>query len=152
MIAIDPVMGLLILIIQPLIMFISKKMVKRVGVLKKEENEAIENFQSDVGETLELFGQIKASNKENYFFNQAVEQAKTIQMTSNEYGYKSVAYEKLSYTVFLIFFEFYNIIDAGRRAILYNLSLDGIENIALPDELTNDPLPVKGSYLLGGVL
>ena len=53
---------------------------------------------------------------------------------------------------FLIFFEFYNIIDAGRRATLYNLSLDGIENIALPDELTNDPLPVKGSYLLGGVL
>ncbi|MDH4944341.1 ABC transporter ATP-binding protein [Sulfurimonas sp. C5] len=105
MIAIDPVMGLLILIIQPLIMFISKKMVKRVGVLKKEENEAIENFQSDVGETLELFGQIKASNKEKYFFEQAVEQAKTIQTTSNEYGYKSVAYEKLSYTVFLIFFE-----------------------------------------------
>ena len=53
---------------------------------------------------------------------------------------------------FLIFFEFYNIIDAGRRATLYNLSLDGIENIALPDALTNDPLPIKGSYLLGGTL
>lgn len=105
MVAIDPVMGLLILVIQPLIMLISKRMVKRVGVLKKEENEAIEKFQEDVGETLELFGQIKASNKENYFFKQAIDQAKAIQTTSNEYGYKSVAYEKLSYTVFLIFFE-----------------------------------------------
>ncbi len=105
MIAIDPILGVLILVIQPLIMFISKKMVKRVGVLKKEENEAIEKFQGEVGETLELFGQIKASNKENYFFSKAIEQAKDIQTTSNEYGYKSVAYEKLSYTIFLIFFE-----------------------------------------------
>ncbi len=54
--------------------------------------------------------------------------------------------------IFLIFYEFYNVIDAGRRATLYNLTLDGIENIDLPDELTNGPLPVKGSYLLGGSL
>ncbi|QOP42165.1 ABC transporter ATP-binding protein [Sulfurimonas marina] len=105
MIAIDPVLGLLILLIQPLIMFISKKMVKRVGVLKKEENESIERFQEDIGESLELFGQIKASNKENYFFSKAITQAEDIQKTSNEYGYKSVAFEKLSYTIFLIFFE-----------------------------------------------
>ncbi|MFT7860341.1 MAG: ABC transporter ATP-binding protein [Sulfurimonas sp.] len=105
MIVIDPVLGMLILFIQPLIMFISKKMVKSVGVLKREENEAIECFQEDIGETLDLFGQIKASNKEDYFFSKADRQAKDIQTTSNEYGYKSVAYEKLSYTIFLIFFE-----------------------------------------------
>lgn len=105
MIAIDPIMGVLILVVQPLTMILSKKMVKHVGVLKKEENESIEKFQSDIGETLELFGQIKASNKENYFFSQAVEKAKVVQETSNEYGFKNVAYEKLSYTIFLIFFE-----------------------------------------------
>jgi ATP-binding cassette, subfamily C, bacterial len=105
MIAIDPIMGILILVVQPLTMILSKKMVKHVGVLKKEENESIERFQSDIGETLELFGQIKASNKENYFFSQAVEKAKVVQETSNEFGFKNVAYEKLSYTIFLIFFE-----------------------------------------------
>lgn len=105
MIMIDPVLGILILIIQPLILILSKKMSKTVGSLKKEENEAIEKFQDSVGETLELYGQIKASNKENYFFSRAVSNAKDIQITSNEYGFKSVAYERLSYTIFLVMFE-----------------------------------------------
>lgn len=105
MILIDPVLGIMILILQPLIMLLSKKMSKKVGMLKKEENEAIEKFQSSVGETLELYGQIKASNKEGYFFSEAISSAKNIQTTSNEYGYKSVVYERLSYTIFLVMFE-----------------------------------------------
>lgn len=105
MIAINPILGILILFIQPLIMFISKGLSKKVGVLKKEENQSIERFQQEVGETLELFGQIKASNKENYFFTQAIKQADAIQNTSNAFGFKSVAYEKLSYTIFLSVFE-----------------------------------------------
>jgi len=105
MIIIDPVLGVMILIIQPLILILSKSMSKKVGDLKKEENASIEKFQNNVGETLELYGQIKASNKENLFFANAITDAKEIQATSNEYGYKSVAYEKLSYTIFLVMFE-----------------------------------------------
>ncbi|QOP46562.1 ABC transporter ATP-binding protein [Sulfurimonas paralvinellae] len=105
MIAIDPILGILILFVQPLIMFISKKMSTRIGELKAKENQAIAEFQEDVGETLELFGQIKASNKEEYFFSKSIEQAKKIKETSNAFGFKSVAYEKLSYTIFLSVFE-----------------------------------------------
>jgi ATP-binding cassette subfamily C protein len=105
LIAIDPILGLLILVAQPLIMVLSKKMSSRVGILKAKENEAISNFQEDVGETLELFGQIKASNQEKFFFSRATELAQNIQTTSNEFGYKNVAYERLSYTIFLAMFE-----------------------------------------------
>jgi ATP-binding cassette subfamily C protein len=105
MIVIDPVLGILILIIQPLIMLMSKKMASITGRLKKEENSAIEKFQDNIGETLDLYGQIKASNKEEYFFKEAISHAKEVQATSNEYGYISVAYEKLSYTIFLAMFE-----------------------------------------------
>ncbi|MFT7005253.1 MAG: ATP-binding cassette subfamily C protein, partial [Sulfurimonas sp.] len=105
MIIISPILGILILIIQPLIMLMSKKMAKIVGNLKKDENNAIEKFQDNIGETLDLYGQIKASNKEDYFFKDAISHAKRVQTTSNEYGYKSVAYEKLSYTIFLTMFE-----------------------------------------------
>lgn len=52
--------------------------------------------------------------------------------------------------VFLIFFVLYSVIDASRRATMYNLSLDGVEQIDLPDELTNNAL--QGSYLGGGAL
>lgn len=55
--------------------------------------------------------------------------------------------------MFLVFFVLYNIIDASRRATLYNLSLDGIEQATLPDELTDSNISgVSGSYLGGGAL
>ncbi len=104
-IAIHPVLGLMIIIIQPLIMFFSRKIVKQVGGLKKEENQAISEFQNNIGESLDLFGQIKASNKEKYFFDTAISKAKNIQITSNNFGYKSVVYERFSFTLFLIVFE-----------------------------------------------
>lgn len=50
--------------------------------------------------------------------------------------------------MFMIFFVLYNVIDAGRRATMYNLSLDGIEQATLPDELSNSSL--NGSFV-GGI-
>jgi len=117
-IAIDPILGLMILFIQPIIMLLSKKISKKTGALKKEENQAIEEFQDNVGETLDLFGQIKASNKEEYFFDEAIKRAKNIQVTSNEYNYKSVAYERLSFTIFLIVFEIFR--STGLILVEYN--------------------------------
>ena len=105
MIMINPILGILILIVQPLIMLLSKKLSKIVGELKKDENQAIETFQEDVSETLELYGQIKASNKENYFFSRSIDYANDVQTTSNAYGFKSISYERLSYTIFLTMFE-----------------------------------------------
>lgn len=105
LIAIHPILGFMILFIQPLIMLLSKRISKSVGKLKKHENKAIEDFQDNLGEVLELFGQIKASNKENYFFNEAINKAKKVQTTSNEFNYKSIAYERFSFTVFLLAFE-----------------------------------------------
>ena len=106
-ITINPVLGLMILFIQPIIMILSKKIAKKTGVLKQEENKAIEVFQNNVNETLDLFGQIKASNKEKYFFDDSIKKAQNIQKTSNEFNYKSVAYERFSFTIFLIAFEIF---------------------------------------------
>lgn len=106
MISINPILGILILIVQPIIMLLSKKMSKIVGKLKADENASISSFQDNIADTLELFGQIKASNREEYFFSKATKLAKDIQTTSNEFGFKNVAYERLSYTIFLVMFEF----------------------------------------------
>lgn len=106
-IKINFLLGLMILIIQPTIGIVSKKIARKTGELKKEENSSIEEFQNNINETLDLFSQIKASNKEEYFFNKSIKKAKDIQKTSNEYSYKSVSYEKLSYTIFLFAFEIF---------------------------------------------
>jgi len=102
---IHPILGILILVLQPLIMIVSKKISKKVGILKSNENKAIEVFQENIGEVLELYPQIKASNKEVKFFDESITKAKAIKETSNEYGYKSVAAERFSYTLFLTVFE-----------------------------------------------
>ncbi|MDX4065528.1 ABC transporter ATP-binding protein [Aliarcobacter skirrowii] len=104
---IDLVLGLMILFTQPTIAIISRKIARKTGELKKEENKAIESFQSNINETLDLFSQIKASNKENDFFEESIKKADDIKITSNEFGYKSVAFEKLSYTIFLFAFEIF---------------------------------------------
>ena len=49
--------------------------------------------------------------------------------------------------LFLIFYWLYNIIDAWRRAMLYNLALEGVENIALPDDMS---APDIGGSIFGG--
>ena len=50
--------------------------------------------------------------------------------------------------LFLGFFWLYNIIDAGRRAALYNYALDGIAKMELPEEA----LPGMRGSIAGGVL
>ena len=51
--------------------------------------------------------------------------------------------------IFLAFFYIYNIVDAGRRATLYNLALDGLEGIEMPN--MNVSAPSFGGSLAGGV-
>lgn len=106
-IKIDLVLGLMILFTQPTIAILSKRIAKKTGELKKEENATIEEFQSNINETTDLFSQIKASNKEEEFFKESILRAENIKIASNEYNYKSVAYEKFSYTIFLFAFEIF---------------------------------------------
>ena len=55
--------------------------------------------------------------------------------------------------VFLGFFVVYNIVDACRRAILYNLALDGMQGIELPDMNASLPkLQLQGSVPGGAAL
>ena len=51
--------------------------------------------------------------------------------------------------IFLAFFFIYNIVDAGRRAIYYNLALDGVEGIDLPS--MNLAVPSFGGSIAGGL-
>ena len=55
--------------------------------------------------------------------------------------------------MFLMFFELYNIIDASRCATMYNLALDGVEQMLLPDDMSEGVFSgIRGSFLGGTVL
>ncbi|MEA3434416.1 MAG: ABC transporter ATP-binding protein, partial [Campylobacterota bacterium] len=98
-------LALFILITNPIVVLFTVKLSRNIGNLKKEENKAIELFQSSLTETLELFHQIRAANKEEYFFKQSETKAKELKEHSVNYGYKSDAAIKFSYLIFLAGYE-----------------------------------------------
>lgn len=51
--------------------------------------------------------------------------------------------------IFLAFFFVYNVVDAGRRAIYYNLALEGVEGVELPS--MNASIPSFGGSIGGGI-
>ncbi|MEY3090121.1 MAG: hypothetical protein RL113_437 [Pseudomonadota bacterium] len=98
-------LALFILITNPIVVFFTAKLSRNIGKLKKEENRAVEVFQSTLNETLELFHQIRAANKETYFFDQSDAKAKALKEHAIAFGYKSEAAMKYSFLVFLSGYE-----------------------------------------------
>ena len=98
-------LALFILFTNPIVVFFTAKLARNIGKLKKEENKAVELFQSALNETLELFHQIRAANKEAYFFDKSEVKARELKEHAIAYGYKSEAAMKYSYLVFLSGYE-----------------------------------------------
>jgi len=98
-------LALFILLTNPIVVLFTVKLSRNIGKLKREENRAVELFQSSLSETLELFHQIKAANKETYFFKESEKKARELKEHSVNYGYKSDAAMKLSYLIFLSGYE-----------------------------------------------
>ncbi|UFH58196.1 ABC transporter ATP-binding protein [Sulfurovum mangrovi] len=100
-------LALFILITNPMVVFFTAKLSRNIGKLKKEENRAVAVFQDALTETLELFHQIRAANKESYFFKKAETKAEELKAHATAYGYKSDAAIKFSYLVFLGGYEIF---------------------------------------------
>ncbi len=100
-------LAIFILITNPIVVLFTVKLARNIGELKKEENKAVEMFQSSLTETLELFHQIRAANKEAYFFEQSRIKAEELRTHAINYGYKSDRALKYSYLVFLAGYEIF---------------------------------------------
>lgn len=115
---INPLFGILILIFQPLIMIVTRKISTRVGALKKEQNRTIGELSDTLTQMCDLFGQIRASNKEERFIHSAIEQSKRLRQSASEYGIKALMGERYSYTLFLSGFEIFRAL--GLVMVLYS--------------------------------
>lgn len=100
-------LALFILIVNPIVIVFTTKLAKNVARLKKEQNKAFEVFQDALSETLDLFVQIRATNKEKMFFDKVIQRAKDIKNSSIIFGYKSDGASRLSFLVFLSGFEIF---------------------------------------------
>ena len=100
-------LALFIIILNPLVIIFTTKLARKVSKLKKEENIAIEIFQSTLTETLELFGQIRASNQEKDFFSKLINNSLKIRESSIAFGWKSDTASRISYLTFLSGYELF---------------------------------------------
>jgi len=115
-------LGLFIIILNPFVVILSIKLSKKVKIYKKEHNKSISLFQEALLETLELFEQIKAFNKENLFFQKLFNLSDSLKEKSLKFNYKIEAYNKFSFLIFLLGFEVFRA--AGIFAVFYgNLSI-----------------------------
>ncbi|GAX88369.1 ATP-binding cassette, subfamily C, bacterial [Lebetimonas natsushimae] len=115
-------LGLFILLLNPFVVVLSGKLARKVKKYKLSQNKTISIFQEALIETLELFDQIKAYNKESFFFKRLFLLAQELKEKSFEFSYKSEAFNKVSFLMFLIGYEVFRA--AGILAVAYdNLSI-----------------------------
>jgi ATP-binding cassette subfamily C protein len=100
-------LALLILFLNPLVVYFTVVLGKRVKHLKKRENQAFEMFQGALTETLDGIQQIRAANREQHYLQRVVETALQIKRDSAAFSWKSDAASRLSFFVFLMGFDLF---------------------------------------------
>jgi len=100
-------LALFILITNPIVVFFTAKLARKVGKLKKEANKSVEEFQESLNDSLELFNQIKATNKEEYFFSRVSKKAKVLKDKSVIFSYRSDRAIRISFFTFLSGYELF---------------------------------------------
>jgi ATP-binding cassette subfamily C protein len=98
-------LALLILFLNPLVVYFTVVLGKQVKHLKKRENLAFEVFQGALTETLDAIQQIRAANREGYYLKRVIEKALNIKTDSAAFSWKSDAAGRLSFFIFLVGFD-----------------------------------------------
>lgn len=106
----DWLLGLIILLLNPAVIYFSHRFGKRVKNLKKKENAAFEAFQSALIETLDAIQELRAARRENKYFSQVIGAANDLKNHAIQSNWKSQAVNRISFTIFLVGFEIFRAI------------------------------------------
>jgi ATP-binding cassette subfamily C protein len=98
-------LALFILVMNPLVIYFTVVLGKKVKLLKKRENSAFELFQQALVETLDAIQQVRAANREKFYLSRVIERARGIKTHSTAFSWKSDAANRFSMGVFLVGFE-----------------------------------------------
>tara|TARA_B110000238_G_C16115721_1_gene434739 strand:- start:28 stop:1812 length:1785 start_codon:yes stop_codon:yes gene_type:complete len=110
-------LALFILLMNPVVIYFTMAVGKRVKNLKKNENKAFEIFQQALTETLEGIQQIRASNREKFYMSRLDKLAAKVRDHSAAYSWKSDAANRLSFVIFLIGFDVFRAV--GMAMVLF---------------------------------
>jgi ATP-binding cassette subfamily C protein len=100
-------LGLFILLVNPIVIYFSRKLGSTVKHLKRKENHSFEVFQNRLVETLDGIYQLRAANKEREFLQQLKLNADQVRIDADKYAWQSEAAGRVSFLLFLIGFELF---------------------------------------------
>ncbi|WP_420856751.1 ABC transporter ATP-binding protein [Thiomicrorhabdus sediminis] len=100
-------LALFILFMNPLVIYFTMRMGRKVKTLKKDENSALDIFQQSLTETLDALQQVRAANQDRSFFDRIRGNALDIKKTSEAFTWKSDAASRFSFMIFLVGFDIF---------------------------------------------
>ena len=100
-------LALFILLMNPVVIYFTMVMGKKVKNLKRSENSAFEIFQQSLSETLDGIQQIRASNREGHYLDRVTARAHDLRDHMAAFGWKSDAANRLSFFIILMGFELF---------------------------------------------
>lgn len=115
-------LALFILFLNPLVIFFTVSLGKKVKQLKRQENRAVETFQQALIETLDGIRQIRASHREQYYIKNVIDRARGIRSNAAEFAWRSDAASRFSFGVFLMGFDSFRAISM-LMVVFSNLSI-----------------------------
>ncbi|MBY6018201.1 ABC transporter ATP-binding protein/permease [Halomonas denitrificans] len=98
-------LGLFILLLNPVIIYLSQKLGQHVGQLKSKENQTFERFQQRLVETLDGLYQLRAANRERAYLDTLKQDAEGIRHDADRFAWRSEAASRTSFLMFLLGFE-----------------------------------------------
>lgn len=98
-------LALLILFMNPIVIYFTVRLGKHVKKLKGKENKAIEIFQQALQDTLDAIQQIRASNREKSYYQRISDAAKDVRNHASSFAWKSDAASRFSFGIFLFGFD-----------------------------------------------
>lgn len=115
-------LALFILLLNPLVIYFTVVLGKKVKHLKKHENRAFEVFQQALVETLDGIRQIRASHREQHYIKTVIDHARGIRRAATEYAWRSDAAARFSFGIFLVGFDVFRAISM-LMVVFSNLSI-----------------------------
>lgn len=100
-------LALFILFLNPVVIYVTTVIGKKVKHLKKDENQAFEIFQGALTETLDAIHQIRAANREKHYLSRLIDEARHVRDRSTAFEWKSDAATRFSFVVFLVGFDLF---------------------------------------------
>lgn len=100
-------LAMFILLLNPIVVYFTMVLGKRVKDLKKDENAAYGAFQASLIEVLEGIYQIRAANREKHYLQRLQGQAEEVRDRSVAFGWRSEAAGRFSFMVFLVGFDLF---------------------------------------------